>query len=271
MPSKMPLVLALAGLTASSLFLTACSSTSQEASRETGAPPSAGQAQAQWSYTDDGGPEAWGELSEDFDLCTSGTSQSPIDLPRTVPDLSDDVSIGARVAPVTEADTGHASQVEVDEDSSTVLSGGREFELLQMHAHTPAEHTVDGIAPAAEMHLVHTSDDGRLLVLSVLVDEGSPSEPWQTFLDTATGPDGASSTLDIASLLPSSLQHWSYDGSLTTPPCSEGVSWVVFAEPVTLSTEQIARLDAVHDHNARPTQALNDRVIRGGNAMLRSE
>ncbi|ROP78808.1 carbonic anhydrase [Frigoribacterium sp. PhB107] len=271
MPSKMPLVLALAGLTASSLFLTACSSTSDEASRQTGTPPPTGRAPAHWSYEEVGGPEAWGGLSEDYDLCASGTSQSPIDLPRTVPDLSDDVSIGTRVAPVTEADTGHASQVEVGEDGSTVRAGSRDFELLQMHAHTPAEHTVDGVAPVAEMHLVHTSDDGQLLVLSVLVDEGSASEPWQTFLDTATGPDGTTSTIDVASLLPSSLQYWSYDGSLTTPPCSEGVSGVVFSEPVTLSAEQIARLDAVHDHNARPTQGLNGRVVRGGDAMLRSE
>lgn len=95
-------------------------------------------------------------------------------------------------------------------DASVIRYDGSDYELLQMHAHTPAEHTIAGVAPAAELHLVHSGDDGKPLVLSVLATLGDENPTLQPFLDAATGDDGTTAQLDIASILPASLQHWSY-------------------------------------------------------------
>ena len=220
-----------------------------------------------WSYDGAGGPDAWADLSSDFAACSTGLAQSPIDLPATMPDLRDVVHLDVGVAEAEEADSGHAAQVDID-DGSTVAYLGHDYDLKQIHAHTPAEHAVGGVVPAAEIHLVHADDDGDLLVLGVLVDEGAHDDAWQPFVDTAAGAEGVVADLDLPAMLPASLAHWSYDGSLTTPPCTEGVRWLVLATPLELSAEQIGALGAAHAHNSRGVQPLGDRTVVGGDATI---
>ena len=222
---------------------------------------------AHWAYSDEEGPANWGALDEDYATCGTGSAQSPIDLPAGVPPGSEPFSIEAGAAEGTLVDTGHTMQFSPDDDATTVDFGGDDYAMLQTHVHAPSEHTVAGLKAAAEFHLVHADDDGELLVVGVLVREGAASEAWQPFVDAVTAGE-ESLDLDFGALLPSDLTHYSYTGSLTTPPCTEGVQWVVLAIPVELSAEQIAVLDEASHKNARPTMPLGDRIVDGGTGTV---
>jgi len=260
--SRTPLLTAAAAI-AASLLLASCTVSTEPASPEI--EPIAA---PHWSYDEHGGEDGWADLAAAFGTCAVGVEQSPIDLPAAVPEPSQVVELEAEITTATEAHSGHASQIGVDDDASMIRYDGSEYELLQMHAHSPAEHTVAGVAPAAELHLVHSGDDGELLVLGVLATLGEENPALQPFLDTATGDDGTTVQLDIASILPASVQHWSYEGSLTTPPCSESVHWLVLSTSISISAEQVATLTDVHEHNARSTRPLGDRVVDGGDIVL---
>lgn len=246
---------------AAALALAACTAPPAPASDLPAPTGTASSSTTHWSYDDDdGGAAGWAALSPEWSTCSTGTAQSPIDLPLDAPSGAG-ATVLTGAAEIEEADTGHASQVTVDEGGSTVYFAGTSYDLLQIHAHTPAEHTVDGVAHAAEIHLVHTDSAGRLLVLALLADEGAPSDAWQPVIDTATAENGADAVADVADLLPAAASTWTYEGSLTTPPCTEGVRWVVFEQPVTLSPEQIEALDSAHHHNSRGVQPLGDREV----------
>ena len=218
---------------------------------------------AHWSYEGAEGPGYWADIDTDYASCGIGAHQSPIDLPATAPTVTSSFTIGTNTTQGDVIDTGHTVQIAADE-ASTVEFGGDTYELVQIHSHSPSEHTVDGVAAAAEFHLVHANEDGEKLVLGVLAVEGAESEAWNPYVE-AIG-DASSSTIpvDVAALLPASLDSYAYEGSLTTPPCTEDVQWLVLAQPIELSVGQLSTMRAAHDHNARPTQPLGDRMIDGG-------
>jgi carbonic anhydrase len=224
---------------------------------------------AHWSYDGESGPGHWAELDADFETCAAGTDQSPIDLPAAVPEPSTSIRLSAETAEGDVFDSGHAMEIESDGEGDILSFDGAEFELQQAHAHVPSEHTVNGQPAAAELHLVHADAAGNLLVLGILVTEGEASAALAPFIDAAAHPnaDGEVS-VDVAGLLPATLEHYEYSGSLTTPPCTENVPWVVLGTPISMSAEQIGTLQAVHSHNARPTQPLGDRAVIGGTAEL---
>ena len=257
---------ALAAVAVTGLALAACASPSAAPTATT--EPTVPVAAPHWDYNEHGGAIGWGDLAGDFGTCSTGLSQSPIDLPAALPAATDSIEISTEVTEAEEADSGHASQVNVDDDGSVVHYNGLDYELLQIHAHTPSEHTIGGVATDVEFHLVHSTDDGQLLVLGVLVNIGEANAAWQGFLDTATGEDGTTSDIEVSTLLPASLQHWSYSGSLTTPPCTEDVQWIVFSTPIQVSTDQVAELVDVHGHNSRPVQSLGERAIGSGDGIL---
>jgi carbonic anhydrase len=239
----------------------------------TGSGPAAPQAPAaqpaHWSYDGESGPGHWAELDADFETCAAGTDQSPIDLPAAVPAPTTSIRLSAETAEGDVFDSGHSMEIESDGEGDTLSFDGAEFELQQAHAHVPSEHTVNGQPAAAELHLVHADAAGNLLVLGILVTEGEASAALAPFIDAAAHPnaDGEVS-VDVAGLLPATLEHYEYSGSLTTPPCTENVQWVVLGTPISMSAEQIGTLQAVHSHNARPTQPLGDRAVIGGTAEL---
>ncbi|WP_177174737.1 carbonic anhydrase [Frigoribacterium sp. MCBA15_019] len=250
----------MASVSAAALTLAACTAPSAPASDPPASTGTASSSTTHWSYDEDGGAAEWAALSPEWSACSTGTPQSPIDLPRDAPSGAGATVLTGAVE-IEEADTGLASQVTAEDRGSTVIFSGASYDLLQIHAHTPAEHTVDGVAHAAEIHLVHTDSAGRLLVLALFAEEGARSDEWQPVIDTATAEDGADAIVDIADLLPATASTWTYEGSLTTPPCTEGIRWVVFEQPVTLSPEQVEALDAAHHHNSRGVQPLGDREI----------
>ncbi|MEC5178433.1 carbonic anhydrase [Cryobacterium sp. MP_M5] len=227
---------------------------------------------AKWSYDGESGPASWGAVDSSFEACAAGTAQSPIDLPLTVPVTTTSIDLAVEAVDGDVFDSGHAVEVETDGEGETLTFAGDEFSLQQMHAHVPSEHTVGGQPAAAELHLVHKDVDGNLLVLGILVSEGEASEALVPFIEAATHPaDKDEVVLDVAGVLPASLENYEYSGSLTTPPCTEGVQWVVLSTPISMSAEQIDTLEEVHRHNARPTQPLGGRTVVGGTGEVENE
>lgn len=157
-------------------------------------------------------------------------------------------------------DTGHGIQVNVANAGGFVM-GDHRYDLLQFHFHTPAEHLLQGRRFPLEAHFVHRRDDGMLGVIGVFVQEGAPNPILQPVLDELAGRTGAAARLDISGLLPRERTYYRYAGSLTTPPCSEAVDWVVMEQPITASRDQIATLVRYYADNARPVQPLYRRFI----------
>jgi carbonic anhydrase len=224
-----------------------------------------------WAYAGDTGPAGWGALDAEFATCGTGTRQSPIDLPAPAADDTaeefDGAALSAVAASGSVVDTGHTFQFvpeEAEDAASRVEFDGDEFELLQMHVHTPSEHTVGGVPAPAEFHLVHEDDDGDLLVVGVLAADGAESAAWDPFVSAVAAGGSATTELDLPALLPDDLGFAAYEGSLTTPPCSEDVQWMVLSTPVELSTAQLAALTGATPGNARPVAPLGDREIDRG-------
>ena len=211
-----------------------------------------------WEYEGDRGPTQWGSLDQAFSTCADGAEQSPIDLAEAAdgdfPAIQFDY--GSRLATVV--NTGHTIQVSLDRGGGITL-GDTRYDLLQFHFHHGSEHTLGGVRLPMELHLVHRSARGALAVVGVLLREGAANEAlapvWTRLPSRADWAEALPDTIDVAALLPAARSTWRYRGSLTTPPCTEGVSWIVMTEPVTLSAEQIAAFGALYPHNYRPRAA----------------
>ena len=229
---------------------------------------------AHWGYGADDGPKKWAKLERGYAVCGSGREQSPIDLSAAV--AAEPLGATSDIRPATlriirqahvvdVIDNGHTIQVNYDEGSSVEVDG-TSYELKQYHFHAPSEHTVDGRQFPMEMHLVHQSSGGKLAVLGVLIEEGDHNaafEPVWSNLPDEVGEEVRHEgiTVNIDDLIPPSRLTYRYPGSLTTPPCSEGVSWFVDVEAIELSAEQIAQFTAIFHGNNRPVQPLNDRTL----------
>ena len=213
-----------------------------------------------WSYKGDTGPEHWVDLDPCYAAC-SGTSQSPINLTGATASDLDRLEPGYQTAPGTVRDTGHSIQVDIKGGSLVV--GDDRYHLEQFHFHTPGEHVVDGAGWAAEIHLVHADGDD-VAVLGIFVEVGEENAFMKTLTPHLPGCERAGDpvVLCLADLLPENLDYFTYEGSLTTPPCSQGLRWLVLKTSVTFSEEQLALLQAYFPGgNARPPQPLNDRAI----------
>jgi carbonic anhydrase len=220
-----------------------------------------------WSYEGEEGPEHWGKLSEDFLMCSEGWNQSPVDLVADVHAGLPKLEFEYYSANIDEINNGHSIQQNIKPGSFLrIPDRGQSSELKQFHFHSPSEHTVDGKSFAMEMHFVHADDKGALLVVGILVNEGKEhpvlSKLW-AFMpenpgETSVEPIGIEET----DLLPATREYYAYSGSLTTPPCTEGVKWIVLKTPIEASAEQIATFKSrVGPATNRPVQPHNARVI----------
>jgi carbonic anhydrase len=166
-------------------------------------------------------------------------------------------------AKVRVVDNGHTIQVNVPSGSVLRLND-RDYMLGQFHFHEPSEHHLDGQAYPMEMHLVHRDQKGHLVVVAILIETGAPHQAlaalW-SMLPTKVGEQISEQTFNPQDLLPASTHHFTYHGSLTTPPCTEGVQWIILRDPITLAKEQIAKFVSVIGHNARPVQPLRGRKV----------
>ncbi|NOZ54911.1 MAG: carbonic anhydrase [Gammaproteobacteria bacterium] len=223
----------------------------------------------EWSYEGETSPEYWANLSPEFHLCSKGTQQSPIDI--TVAKSSDDLpelKFKYKKTPLIIKNNGHAIEVEY-EQGSTLKLDGEKYRLLQFHFHTPSEHAKDGSAYPMEAHLVHINTSGQLAVVGIFMKQGKENKFIQKIWDYMPEEEGKimveDTRINIKKFLPDDNdegeEYYHYAGSLTTPPCSEGVKWFVLNEAVEISAEQITQFQAIFPLNARPVQALNDRMI----------
>jgi carbonic anhydrase len=219
-----------------------------------------------WTYDGSGGPEHWGALSNDFAAC-NGKHQSPVNL-TTGTDLQDHDKLKLAWKPLLPmvANNGHSIQANVTGDNTTTFAG-KTYTLQQMHFHHPSEHTVDGKLAPMEAHFVSKGADGKLLVLGVMIDEGKANDQIAKLWAVAPPEQGeakAKEAVDFAKLVPTDSKFFHYTGSLTTPPCSEIVNWIVFTDPITASKEQIETFAKLYPNNNRPVQALHDRTVTLG-------
>lgn len=217
--------------------------------------------EAQWSYRGTGGPAAWGLLAPDYTRCADGSAQSPIAIehPEDVP--LPDLHFDYRTSSAEIWDTGHTEQVTLPPGSSMVLDGAT-YRLEQLHFHAPSEHSVGRRSFPVEFHFVHRADDGTLSVVAIMAIEGRENSAWQPILRRLpTRRTVSVDALDLSALLPGDVTTTRYEGSLTTPPCSEGVHWILLDAAIELSQRQIAVLNGHYTGNIRPIQPRNGRPL----------
>jgi carbonic anhydrase len=244
-------------------------------STATTAPAPAPASDPVWHYEGDEGPAHWGTISAKFASCLSGRAQSPIDIVaparRATPD-----AIVLKFAPTSlrivhhdhvadVVNNGHTIQVNYSEGDRLTV-GGRAYQLVQYHFHAPSEHTVNGKQFPMEMHLVHTNAEGQLAVIGVLIVEGAHNAAFDPIWANLPVTKDVENHLehvkvDVDALLPKARTTYRYEGSLTTPPCSEGVKWFVMTTPIALSKAQIGAFTALFHGNNRPVQPLNGRPV----------
>lgn len=221
-------------------------------------------AEVHWSYEGEAGPEHWGDLAPEFHLCKDGKQQSGIDIPGVtgVEDLAN-IRFRYNEVPLAIKNNGHTVQVNYAAGSSATIDGDV-YELLQFHFHTPSEHKKRGQSYPMELHLVHRNGAGQLAVVGVFMKEGHFNPAIQKIWDSMPQTEGeveVADVIDADAVLPRNHEFFRYAGSLTTPPCSEGVKWSVMKYPIEVSSAQIARFKALFPLNARPTQPLNGRPV----------
>ncbi|AXS81162.1 carbonic anhydrase [Dechloromonas sp. HYN0024] len=231
------------------------------------AEPAMQHAHIHWDYEGAGGPENWAKLDEKNKACAIGQRQSPIDIKDGIKVDLEAIKFNYRPSTFRIVDNGHTIQAEVG-DSSISLTG-KTYELIQFHFHRPSEEKVNGQRFDMVAHLVHKADDGQLAVVAVLLERGTENAFIQTLwnnmpLEKNQPVAPPSTTIDINTLLPASRNYYTYVGSLTTPPCSEGVLWLVMKQPVQVSQDQINIFSRLYRNNARPIQPASGRLIKEG-------
>ena len=220
-------------------------------------------ASAHWTYEGVDGPAYWSELDPAYAACSDGSAQSPINIthPRATPLKNLKFSYTMGIADVT--NNGHTVQANAN-PGSTMTVNGTTYPLLQIHFHAPGEHEVNGKKYPVEVHFVHKTDAGAIAVVGVLIEEGRhDNKNWEPLVKALSVPVNGhvSAALNWSAMLPENQQTFRYAGSLTTPPCSEGVAWNVMATPVKLSHRQIEAFMAAYEGNFRPVQPLNNRSV----------
>ncbi len=218
----------------------------------------------EWGYEGEKGPARWGKLKPEYAACQTGTSQSPINL--TGATAGAGTILPAYVpSPVNILNNGHTIQINLN-GASTLTAGGRVYRLVQFHFHTPSENQIEGNASELEVHLVHKSDDGALAVIGIMFEPGAENPVLASLWDHLPAEEGPEKIVERLiihpnGLLPADRDHYAFSGSLTTPPCSEGVAWFVMRHPLTASGAQIAAFRKLFENNARPVQPLNGRTV----------
>jgi len=222
--------------------------------------------QHQWSYAGETGPQHWGDLKAEYATCKTGKEQSPIDIRSATKAPLPAIRFQYKSSPLRIINNGHTIQVNYA-PGSFITVGDKRYELKQFHFHHPSEERVQGKSYAMVAHLVHADSQGNLAVIAVLLTPGkanrSLDEIW-THMPRTEGKEEAIAGVEVNAdnLLPHNLTYYTYPGSLTTPPCSEGVTWFVLKTPVQISPEQVNAFARIFPDNARPIQPLNGRVVK---------
>jgi carbonic anhydrase len=219
-----------------------------------------------WGYAGATGPEHWASEDPSFALCGAGKHQSPIDIENAHAETLPPIDFAYQPIPLTVTDTGHSFQVNAPAGSGGFTVGGEHYDLVQFHFHRPSEEEIHGHHYAMVAHLVHKNAQGELAVVAVLIRQGDSNAFLKTVFDHLPGkgaPEAsvAGATLDLNEFLPAQRGYYTFDGSLTTPPCTEHVRWFVLKSAVPASASQVQQFAARYPNDARPVQPLNDRTV----------
>lgn len=219
---------------------------------------------AHWAYSGDEGPENWANLSPEFGACT-GKNQSPINLTGFIEAELKQIKISYQAGGNEILNNGHTVQLNYATGSGISVDG-IQFDLKQFHFHAPSENHINGRSYPMEAHLVHADKDGNLAVVALMFKEGAENKAlakiWPLIPKNAGEKSALPSPFDVAKLLPPNKDYYRFNGSLTTPPCTEGVRWLVMKTPVSVSKEQVeAFAHVMHHPNNRPVQPVNARPV----------
>jgi carbonic anhydrase len=222
---------------------------------------------AHWTYQGEEGPAHWAKVEKDFATCGIGKEQSPIDIKTKAVKKEDLPALQFNYKPIelSVVNNGHSVQVTYT-NGSTLTVGGDTYELQQFHFHAPSEEKIDGKSHDMVAHFVHKNAAGQLAVVAVLFDKGAENAALKPIFAKLPKKDETrddkSVMVDAAAIIPANHAYYTFDGSLTTPPCSEGVRWFVLKTPATLSASESQAFHKLYSHNARPVQPLNGRVVK---------
>ena len=218
-----------------------------------------------WDYGDTLGPSHWGDLKPEFATCKMGHHQSPIDIRNPKKTALPPIRFDYKPSALHIIDNGHTIMINYS-PGSFISVGDKKYALKQFHFHRPSEEKVDGKSFDMTVHLVHADENGKLAVIAVLLQEGKENalvrELWndlpkekdkEEFFDNVQ--------INLAEILPPDRGYYTFSGSLTTPPCSEDVTWFVLKHPTAVSPEEIERFSQLYRDDARPTQPLYDRIV----------
>lgn len=223
--------------------------------------------EAHWGYAGAEGPDQWARLKPEFGLCATGKRQSPIDIRDGIKVQLEPIQFDYHPSAFRVLDNGHTVQVNVEPGNSITVNG-RRYELLQFHFHRPSEERINGRQYEMEAHFVHKDMDGHLAVVAVLMEQGKDHPMVQLVwnsLPLEKHTDQASPVpIDLNMMLPEQRQYLTYMGSLTTPPCTEGVLWMVMKQPAAISRDQIGIFSRLYPMNARPVQPASGRLVKDG-------
>lgn len=218
-----------------------------------------------WGYDGEAGPANWASLSDGFAVCGAGTRQSPIDIGETTDRLLPSLSFHYRTTMLSLRRGRNALWIEYDSGSYLKIAGKR-YALTSIEFHTPGEHNLHGQRLDMEIHLRHVGPSGKPLVVAIPVVGGHRKNIiLSRILENVPGSNGRRRHqwvgVNAILLLPFDRSYLFYEGSETTPPCTENVSWIIFDKPIRVSSEGIRLVNGIVGHNARPIQPLNDRAI----------
>lgn len=221
---------------------------------------------APWGYSGEEGPENWGSLSAEYGICGSGKNQSPIDIRNTIEAPLEGIAFSYQPTALDCVNNGHTVKASCAPGSEMTIEGTT-YKLLQFHFHTPSENMINGESFPMEVHLVHADADGNLAVVGVMFREGAENPVVTSIWDRIPKAKGETVKdegvqLSAADLLPANQEYYRFNGSLTTPPCSEGVKWFVMKEAVEASAQQVKQFtEAMHGPTNRPVQSANARPV----------
>ena len=222
-----------------------------------------------WSYEGATGPGSWGELDQQYAACVNGSEQSPINIELSEAETNktiEEVNIQYEPTTFSVINNGHTIQANTASVTNKIILDETEYQLVQFHFHTPSEHQFNGQPYEMELHLVHQNESGELAVLGVMIQEGNMNEylqpVWAALQEEITEEDiSLSEPVQLQTLLPKDPTFLHYNGSLTTPPCTEEVEWIILEQPIELSQEQIQVFQQIFPDNHRPIQPLNEREV----------
>ncbi|MET0349483.1 MAG: carbonic anhydrase family protein [Rhizobacter sp.] len=225
----------------------------------------AGPRSTAWSYEGDTGPDHWSRLRPEYAQCGKGTRQSPIDIRDGIGVVLDPIGFEYQSTSFAVIDTGRTVQVNLGTGNSIEVMG-RKYQLDRVEFRRPAEERINGRVFDMGAHLIHKDAEGRIAVVAVLLDRGAEQPVIQTVWNNLPLERGeelpARTGIDLSALLPSDRRYYTYMGSMTTPPCKEGVLWMVMKSPVAISSDQLAIFSRLYPMNARPVQEASGRLIK---------